>query len=163
MKEIIIHQAQNKDQIVNFDNESENINVVPQTDVVLKNEKILIVDDNKLNIKVAKRILESLNYSVDESESGFDCLSKINGGNIYDLILMDIMMPEMDGTETFKKLKSIDNFSAPVIALTADAVAGAREKYLTIGFDEYLSKPFTKEQLQEEIELVFNNKKINSL
>ena len=122
-------------------------------------KKILIVDDNKLNLKVAHRALEPLHVIVDECESGEECLNKINNGNEYDLILMDIMMPNMSGETTLTKLKENPNFNIPVIAVTADAIAGALEKYTSLGFVDYISKPFTKEQIKEKIDSVFKNQK----
>ena len=93
-------------------------------------KKILIVDDNKLNIKVAKKALSSFNFDIDECYDGKECLNKIKKGNEYDLILMDIMMPNMSGETAISKLKENDKFNIPVIALTADAVAGAEERYI---------------------------------
>ena len=126
------------------------------------NKKILIVDDNKLNIKVAKRNLEPLGFlSIDECYNGVECLDKINNGNIYDLILMDIMMPVMSGETALHKLKEKEGFKTPVIALTADAVAGAKEKYQKEGFTDYISKPFTKEEIKVKLDEIFkerNNK-----
>lgn len=98
-----------------------------------KGKKILVVDDNKLNIKVARRALQNFEFEIDEAEDGQVCLDKINAGNEYDLILMDIMMPNMSGEETIKKLKENKNFNTPVIALTADALSGAKEKYMQEG------------------------------
>ena len=122
----------------------------------LNTKKVLIVDDSKLNIKVAKKVLSNFNLQVDECDNGFDCLERVNNGINYDLILMDIMMPEMSGETTLAKLKSNPQFNIPVIALTADAVAGAREKYISEGFTDYLVKPFTKEQMKEKIDLILN-------
>ncbi len=124
-------------------------------------KKILIVDDNKLNIKVAKRALESFNLDIDDCESGQDCIDKINIGNKYDLILMDIMMPNMSGETTLKKLKQINGFTTPVIALTADAILGAKEKYLSEGFYDYIAKPFNREQIKEKLDKVFISKSDN--
>ena len=124
-------------------------------------KRILIVDDNKLNIKVATKLLSDLPYDIDECYNGVECLEKIKL-NSYDLILMDIMMPEMDGEVTIKKLKDNSDFKTPVIALTADAVAGANEKYLNEGFIGYLAKPFKKEELENKIVEVLKNKKIDS-
>ena len=118
-------------------------------------KKILIVDDNKLNIKVACRALKDFNFDIDECYDGIECLNKIKDGNSYDLILMDIMMPKMNGEKCIKELKKIKSFNTPVIALTADAVAGAREKYISLGFIDYISKPFSKEQIQEKLEKIF--------
>ena len=125
----------------------------------LANKKILIVDDNNLNIKVAQRALSNFDFEVDTCQSGQECLNKINQGIKYDLILMDIMMPEMSGETTLSKLKEIANFDTPVIALTADAVAGAKEKYLSEGFTDYIAKPFTKDQIKEKLDCIFKEVK----
>ena len=122
------------------------------------NKKILIVDDNKLNIKVARRALDEFNFEIEECYDGQECLDKVKVGNEYDLILMDIMMPNMGGEVTIAKLKENPNFNIPTIALTADAVAGAREKYISEGFVDYLSKPFNKDKIKEKLDLVFKNK-----
>ena len=121
-----------------------------------KGKKILVVDDNKLNIKVARRALQNFEFEIDEAEDGQVCLDKINAGNEYDLILMDIMMPNMSGETAMKKLKENLNFKIPVIALTADAVAGAKEKYVSEGFVDYIAKPFNKEQIKQKLDTVFN-------
>lgn len=113
-------------------------------------KRILIVDDNKLNIKVATRLLSDLPYEIDECYNGKECLEKLKS-NSYDLILMDIMMPEMDGEATIKELRNSSDFKTPIIALTADAVAGANEKYMSEGFIDYLAKPFKKEDLENKI------------
>ncbi len=121
------------------------------------NKKILIVDDNKLNIKVAKRALQDFNFEIDEAEDGTICLDKVSSGKVYDLILMDIMMPNMSGETALKKLKENKDFNTPVIALTADAVAGAKEKYVSEGFIDYIAKPFSREQIKEKLDSVFLN------
>lgn len=77
-----------------------------------------------------------------------------NQGNKYDLILMDIMMPNMSGETALAKLKENHNFKTPVIALTADAVAGAQEKYRNEGFIDYIAKPFSKDEIIEKISLI---------
>ena len=118
--------------------------------------KILIVDDNKLNIKVARRAISDFDFEIDECYDGLECLNKVVVGNEYDLILMDIMMPNMSGETAIKRLKENPNFKIPVIALTADAVAGAKEKYISEGFVDYISKPFNKEQIKQKLDIVFN-------
>ena len=118
-------------------------------------KKILIVDDNKLNIKVARRALDGFGFEIDECYDGQECLDKVVNGNEYDLILMDIMMPNMSGETAIAKLKEKPNFNIPTIALTADAVAGAREKYLGEGFVDYIAKPFSKDQIKEKLDVVF--------
>ncbi len=124
-----------------------------------ENKKILIVDDNALNIKVAKKVLKDFNLQIDEAASGKECLSKVKENNKYDLILMDIMMPEMSGEETLKILKEDGHFQTPVVALTADAIQGAKEKYLQAGFVDYIPKPFTKEQFQQVLAESLSTKK----
>ena len=119
--------------------------------------KILIVDDNKLNIKVAEKALADLEVITEEAFSGQESIDKAKKDN-YDLIFMDIMMPGMSGDEALAKLLKIPDFKTPVVALTADAVAGAREKYLGLGFNDYVSKPFKKEQLQEIVTKYCNYK-----
>ena len=119
---------------------------------------ILIVDDNKLNIKVAERALSFYHPKTEGALSGLECIDKVNG-NHYDLIFMDIMMPGMSGDETLAKLKEKVDFKIPVVALTADAVAGAREKYLNLGFSDYVAKPFKKEQLKAVLDKFCQNKK----
>lgn len=123
--------------------------ILPKLKDLTKSKRVLIVDDNPLNIKVAKRALEALNYTnLDTCDSGFKCLEKIKNGSSYDIILMDIMMPGMSGTQTLENLKNISTFKTPVVALTADALMGANQKYLSQGFSDYLAKPYTKEQLK---------------
>lgn len=127
------------------------------------NKKVLIVDDNKLNVKVARRVTDALNIKkVDECYNGSECINMVASSNDYDLILMDIMMPVMNGEEALKKLKEIDRFNTPVIALTADAVAGSKEKYIKEGFADYLAKPFNKDGLKEKLDKIFNNEKQTS-
>ena len=113
----------------------------------LKGKNILVIDDNKLNLKVTSKLLEPYEVTVTVFESGQECIDTINEGNKYDLILMDIMMPGMDGIETLNKLKEINGFNIPVIALTADAIVGQKEKYLSLGFNDYLTKPIDKAEL----------------
>ena len=113
----------------------------------LKGKNILVIDDNKLNLKVTSKLLEPYEVNTILFESGEECIDTIKEGNKYDLILMDIMMPGMDGTTTLSKLKEIDGFNTPVIALTADAIVGQKEKYLALGFSDYLTKPIDKSEL----------------
>lgn len=122
---------------------------------VYGNKKILLVDDNKLNIKVARRALDGYDFDITECNNGVEVLEKVLIGNEYDLILLDIMMPVMGGEETMQKLKEKPGFIIPTIALTADAVDGAREKYLNLGFSDYLSKPFNKKELQEKLNQIW--------
>ena len=121
------------------------------------NKKVLLVDDNKINLKVAERLLETYGIEVESVESGFACLDKISEGKKYDLIMLDDMMPKMSGVETLKKLKAIPGFATKTIALTANALTGMREKYLQDGFDDYLAKPINKNELNKIINKYLNN------
>ena len=120
-------------------------------------KSILIVDDNKLNIKVAKRAIASLNFKeIDECYNGEEALEKVKEKK-YDIILMDIMMPVMSGVTAMKELKKMNHFNTPVIALTADAISGAKEKYQLLGFTDCVTKPFTKEIIKQKIDHCFIN------
>ena len=131
-------------------------------DVDYSNMTILVVDDNKLNIKVAIRSLNGLNFKeIDTCYNGKECLDKVNSGKHYDCILIDIMMPVMNGEEALKKLQEIDNFSTPVIALTADAISGSEEKYKSLGFASYVSKPFSKEIIKSKLDSILSSKTSN--
>lgn len=159
MEEVIIHKSEEvkQDETLEqkIEQKQENINNINISGYGSK--KILIVDDNKLNIKVAKRALSDFNFDIDECYDGQECLGKVINGNEYDLIFMDIMMPNMSGETAIAKLKENPNFKIPSIALTADAVAGAREKYISEGFVDYIAKPFSKSQIKEKLDIVFNN------
>ena len=127
-------------------------------DKVKVNDKlVLVVDDNKINLKVAERLLETYGIKTECVESGFICIDNLKNGKKYDLILMDDMMPRMSGVETLKKIKSeIKDFNIPVIALTANALTGMKEKYISDGFDDYLAKPINKDQLNRVINEYLN-------
>ena len=153
----------------------EEVNVKPETNqeqktindintIDLTGKKILIVDDNKLNIKVATTFLKQYNPDIDQALSGFECIDKIKAGFKYDLILMDDMMPNKSGVETFHELEKISGFKTPVVALTANAIEGMREQYLSEGFDEYLSKPIDKKELNRILKLLFlKNESVNEV
>ncbi len=130
-------------------------------DINYQDKTILIVDDNKLNIKVAKRAISSLNFKkIDECYNGEEAINKVKA-NHYDIILMDIMMPVMSGVTAMNKLRKIPNFDIPVIALTADAINGAQEKYKLLGFTDCVTKPFTKEIIKEKIDNCLSSKNMN--
>ena len=112
---------------------------------------ILVVDDNELNVKVLTRALSDFKIKIDSVSSGEAAIEKVSKGNKYDLILMDIMMPKLSGIETLQKLKEDKKFNTKTVALTADASNKAREKYLKIGFVDYISKPFSKNDIKKKI------------
>ena len=117
--------------------------------VKFNDKKVLLVDDAELNHKIAARVLDSLNIKYDFAYSGNECLEFVDK-NKYDYILLDIMMPNMSGEETFNMLKE-KGITTPVIALTADEAGGAREKYINEGFSGYILKPFNKVDLVNEL------------
>ena len=123
------------------------MNTVVDLNISFGNKKILLVDDNELNIKVAKRLLKNYNLDIEDVMSGQACIDKIKTGNKYDLILLDDMMPKMSGKETIKILKNDPDFKTPVIVLTANALTGMKEEYLSLGFDGYLSKPIDRKEM----------------
>lgn len=113
-------------------------------------KRILLVDDNKLNLKVASKLLEPYSVEIVEANSGKDCLEILEKDTDFDLILMDDLMPEMSGTECLdimKKLERVDGYYIPVVVLTANAVSGMKEKYINAGFEDYLAKPIDKYEL----------------
>lgn len=112
--------------------------------------KLLIVDDNEMNIKVAMTLLKKYHFDIDYTNSGLGCIAKLKE-NKYDIIFLDDMMPQMSGKQTLKKLKEKETFNTPVIALTANAISGMKEEYLASGFDDYLSKPIEKPELERII------------
>ena len=138
--------------IINNKEEIQEQNIIETLEKLdITGKKVLIVDDNKLNIKVAARLLREYNPEIDEAESGAICLEKVKI-NKYDLILMDDMMPEMSGTETLERLLDDSSFTTPVVALTANAIEGMKEKYLSAGFNDYLSKPIDKTELKRVLQ-----------
>lgn len=112
---------------------------------------VLVVDDNAMNRRVFKNLLKETLVQIDEADSGMECLALARQKH-YDLIFLDHMMPDMDGIETLHRLME-DTTSAcsstPVIALTANAIAGAKEMYLSEGFHSFLSKPINPEKLEK--------------
>ncbi len=115
--------------------------------------RILVVDDVQMNISVVEGLLKQTSIQIDTALSGKDCLELIQN-NPYHIIFLDHMMPEMDGIETLKKMHELTenpNMNTPVIMLTANAIVGAKEEYLNIGFTDYLTKPIQETSLLEMI------------
>ena len=131
--------------------------VVKNDDIKVNNKLVLVVDDNKINLKVAERLLGTYGITTECVESGFICIDNLKNGKKYDLILMDDMMPKLSGVETLHKIKEqIPDFNIPTVALTANALTGMREKYLADGFDDYLAKPISKDELNRVIHEYLN-------
>lgn len=111
--------------------------------------RILVVDDVEMNLKVVKGLLRETKIQIDTAMSGKECLERIQKQS-YDMIFLDHMMPEMDGIETLRQMRQTEGYAdraVPVIALTANAISGSKERYLNAGFHDYLSKPVREEAL----------------
>lgn len=129
------------------------------------NAEILVVDDTEMNLTVIKSLLKKTLVQVDTAVSGFETLEKVVEKK-YDIIFLDHRMPEMDGVETFKRMKVLNgnkNKNTPVIALTANAVSGAKQEYQEIGFNDYLAKPVNTNELERMIEHYLPPEKIQSV
>ena len=114
---------------------------------------VLVVDDNLINLKVFVNLLKHTKLNVDVADSGKECLHLV-GTKHYDLIFLDHMMPQMDGIETLHHMKEMETSlctDTPVVALTANAITGAKEMYLAEGFDAFLSKPINPVKLEQLI------------
>ena len=131
--------------IVNVEIKEKSSNTISFDYNTFEGKKALIVDDSKLNLKVAENVLKNFLVTTESVTSGLECLSCVNSKK-YDIIFMDIMMPNMSGVEVLRKLRE-NGVNTPVIALTADAIEGQEEKYMSEGFDGYISKPINKEKL----------------
>ena len=113
---------------------------------------ILVVDDNKLNLKVAEKLLAPYRFNVTSLTSGKECIDYIKKDYRYDLILLDYMMPDMDGIEVLHILKKLEGFKIPpIVVLTANAVSGMKEIYFKEGFDDYVPKPIDTSDLDRVI------------
>lgn len=126
----------------------------------LSSYKILIVDNNKLNLNVAKRILEKYHFQIETCTSGQECIFRFKKGEQFDLIFLDHYIPGMDGIQVVHIIRKLPDYKVPpLIALTANAIAGANEMYLKEGFDDYLSKPINPVELDFIIQKYFQSKK----
>ena len=132
-------------EIVNVEVKEEKSNITSSDYNTFEGKNALIVDDSKLNLKVAENVLKNFLVTTESVTSGLECLSCVNSKK-YDIIFMDIMIPNMSGEEVLRKLRE-NGVNTPVIALTADAIEGQEEKYMSEGFDGYISKPINKEKL----------------
>jgi len=119
--------------------------------------RVLVVDDVETNLYVAKGLLAPYGLSVETATSGFETVEKIKDGAVYDVIFMDHFMPEMDGIETTKKLREL-GYTQPVVALTANALAGQAEIFQANGFDDFISKPIDIRQLNAALNRLIRDK-----
>ncbi len=111
-------------------------------------KKVMIVDDNELNLKIAAKLLSKYHLDITTCKSGYECIDLLKENSDYDLILLDDMMPKLSGSDTLNIIKDQDTYHNKIVVLTANAIEGMREKYLESGFDDYLSKPIDKKELE---------------
>lgn len=128
---------------ISFDNSG----VVERKPLDLSGKKVLVVDDNIVNIKLATRLLEQFNLEVNSCLNGRDCIDLIKK-NHYDVLFLDHMMPDLDGIATIHILRD-DGCTIPIIALTANSYSGSRDRYISEGFTDYLAKPFKYKDLHK--------------
>lgn len=132
-----------------------NKKVLPSITKVGKSLRLLLVEDDKVNQKVVRKMLVERGYSVQEANNGIEAIELFTK-DTYDAILMDIQMPKMNGIEAATKIRSLEQEGkhTPIIALTAYSLPGDREKFLRLGMDEYVSKPIQMDVLFDAIERV---------
>ena len=125
------------------------------------NYKALIVDDDNLDIKVTRRLLEKYKFNIEIMNSSLECIDRIKQEEEYDIIFMDHKMPDLDGMEAMKVIKGLEGYKIPkIVVLTANAVTGAKEFYKNEGFDDYISKPIDLGELDKIIKRNFKEKSI---
>jgi signal transduction histidine kinase len=108
--------------------------------------RVLVVDDTETNLFVAVGLMKLYKLRCDTAMNGREAIEKVKNGNVYDVIFMDHMMPEMDGMEAAKQLRAL-GYTSPIVALTANAVTGQKDTFLANGFDDFISKPIDIRQL----------------
>jgi len=118
---------------------------------------VLVVDDVETNLSVARGLMAPYGLKIELLPSGLKALEKIKEGYVYDIVFMDHMMPEMDGIETTKKIREA-GYKKPIIALTANAVAGQSKVFLDSGFDDFISKPIDIRQLDKALKTWIRDK-----
>lgn len=137
----LIQKISNKKEIAVFSNSA---NKDEETKLKVNNAKVLIVDDNAVNLKVAQGLLKTFNLTVDTCKSGRECLELMKKNRDYDLVFLDHMMPELDGIETLNLIRAdSDEYmkKVPIVALTANVMNGVRDMFISEGFNDYVPKP----------------------
>lgn len=151
----LLQTVANEEPIGDFNKRLENMTAIYEynSSFVAPDARFLVVDDNAMNRKVFVALLKESKVQVVEAADGRECLKLIQSQH-FDMIFLDHMMPGMDGLETFKAMGSLEGnkcLGTPIIALTANAIAGAKERYLSLGFHGFLSKPIVSSQLEKTI------------
>ena len=135
---------------------------ISEENFIAPDAEILVVDDSDMNLFVVENLLKKTKIQITRSMSGKDCLEKMSEHH-YDIIFLDHMMPEMDGIETLERSKNLENsqnLDTPIIALTANAISGVREMFLSKGFNDYLSKPVDSKALERMLQKYLPPEKI---
>ncbi|MGR3811545.1 PAS domain S-box protein [Jiulongibacter sp. NS-SX5] len=156
--EITVNSTENKGSTFKFslpfdlaEESDSNSNSVETEDIVFERQlKVLLVEDNIFNQKLAEKVLESKGINVDIAENGLLAIERV-GMTQYDLVLMDLQMPEMDGYETTMYIRNEMRSTIPIMAMTAHSLVGEKEKCINIGMDDYITKPFEQEELFRKI------------
>ena len=155
---IIPHEISTSKENIKEESKTEVINTNEELDI--PNINILAVDDNKTNLLVFKGLLKKTNAKIDTTLKGSEAIELFKSNN-YDIVFLDHMMPEMDGVEVLKKIRELEKDKekkTPVIVLTANAMEGSKEEYLSYGFNDYLSKPVNGASLKNTLKkYLFNN------
>ena len=124
-------------------------------------KKFLVAEDNEINQKVIRQVLQKAGGTVDIANNGLETISFLKKSTDYNLIIMDLQMPEMDGYEATKYIRNEMNLSIPIIAMTASALKGEKSKCIEIGMNDYLSKPFNFSFLYKRISLLLDDKPVS--
>ena len=155
---IIPHEISTSKENIKEESKTEVINTNEELDI--PNINILAVDDNKTNLLVFKGLLKKTNAKIDTTLKGSEAIELFKSNN-YDIVFLDHMMPEMDGVEVLKKIRELEKDKekkTPVIVLTANAMEGSKEEYLSYGFNDYLSKPVNGASLKNTLKkYLFDN------
>ncbi|MCL2576868.1 MAG: ATP-binding protein [Defluviitaleaceae bacterium] len=125
----------------------------------LEHGRVLVVDDIESNLYVAEGMLEPYQLTVDTALSGDEALAKVQSGKEYDIIFMDHMMPEMDGIETARRIRE-EGYTTPIVALTANILAGQEEMFMSNGFNGFVPKPIDANKLDEYLRMFIKNKSV---
>jgi len=125
-------------------------------------KKVLLVDDDPINLKVTTKLLEEYGISVDTVRGGIECIDKILEGNKYDIIFMDQMMPNLSGEETLYNLNKIIGFNTPVVAISTSENEELKSKSVNLGFKVFLSLPLNKQELDKVLKEIFGSLESNS-
>jgi CheY-like chemotaxis protein len=129
-------------------------NITKKFDVNFANDyplRILLTEDNPVNMKLAEKVLSKLGYTIDTAWNGLEALEAVKRSP-YDLIFMDVQMPQMDGLEATQKIRLLPIAQPRIVAMTANAMQGDREQCLQAGMDDYISKPIKLDILVKVIE-----------